>query len=315
MLKCLRIVLDGEENPTYTITESFQKAFEVETIWWYRWYDKRQELNNIVRDKLINGNFDFVFMQLQEANVIFPETLRGIKIPIFNWTGDVRPDIDFFTPIGNETITLFSNDTDTHKMRALGFRSDYLQTGYDHKHYWNGEVERQSKIVFIGNNYSHDSFQQGKLRFDMVCRLKQEFADNFVVFGNNWQMIGNIRETESKDFERGLYNHYLIAINIPHINCAKYYSDRQLRAMACGAMVISQNYPDFEHEFTIGEHLDVWHDIEDLVKKCRYYLNNRSKALEIGKKASEFVKEKCTWDYRVKELIELINKYNGTSIR
>jgi hypothetical protein len=254
-------------------------------------------------------------MQLQEANVIFPETLRGIKIPIFNWTGDVRPDIDFFTPIGNETITLFSNDTDTHKMRALGFRSDYLQTGYDDKHYWNGEVERQSKIVFIGNNYSHDSFQQGKLRFDMVCRLKQEFADNFVVFGNNWQMVGNIKPTETKDFERGLYNHYLLAINIPHINCAKYYSDRQLRAMACGAMVLSQNYTDFEHEFTIGEHLEVWHDIEDLVKKCRYYLNNRSKALEIGKKASEFVKEKCTWDYRVKELIELINKYNGTSIR
>jgi hypothetical protein len=35
----------------------------------------------------------------------------------------------------------------------------------------------------------------------------------------------------------------------------------------------------------------------------------REEALKIGKNASNLVLEKCTWDYRLNELEEIINKY------
>jgi hypothetical protein len=312
-MRVLRLTIDGEEKPTYTITESFNKAFKyVENVFWHEWYNNRQELNRGVKHKLENEKFDVVFMQLQEANVIYPETLENVykKIPIFNWTGDVRKDLDYFTPIGKHCITLFSNDTDTHTMRKLGFRSDYWQTGYDHKYYYNLNHHRFNKIVFVGNNYNHGAFSNSQKREDMVRAMKKEFGEQFIIRGSNWQHIDNqARHTHNKEEETRLYNETLISINIPHINCAKYYSDRKLRGMACGSLVLSETYPEADHEFEKGVHYDNWDDIPQLIEKCHYYINNRNEAIQIGKNASKLVLEKCTWDYRMIELKELINKY------
>jgi spore maturation protein CgeB len=109
--------------------------------------------------------------------------------------------------------------------------------------------------------------------------------------------------------ENDIYNKALISINIPHINCARYYSDRQLRAMAAGTLVLTQNYQDLEKEFKIKQDLDTWHTFSELIDKCNYYINNREEALRIGENASKVVLEKCTWDYRLNEFEEIIKKY------
>lgn len=312
-MKILRIVLDGEEHPTYTITKAFQNGFdEVETIWWHQWYYQRDIFNAGLRDKLLNTHYDAIFMQIQEGGVVYPSTFEGVyeKMPIFNWTGDVRRDVDFYTPTGRQCITLFSNNSDPEKMRSLGFRSDYLQVGYDDAHYFETSVPRKNKIAFIGNNYPHDTFPQSRLRYEMVKALKERFGDVVEVYGNNWSMLdGRIRPTGSKVEERQLYNESLIAVNISHINLPRYYSDRQLRAMACGCMVLAQTYEDYEYEFQKGVQFDLWDGIEQLIERCEFYLSRPDEAIAIGKKAAEYVREKCTWDYRVKEFKELIDKY------
>lgn len=312
-MKVLRLTIDGEENPTYTITKSFNKAFDhVENVYWHEWYNNRSELNRGLKHKLETENFDVLFMQLQEANAIYPETLENIykKTLILNWTGDVRENVDYFTSIGKHCVTLFSNDTDTHKMRKLGFRSDYWQTGYDHAWYHNNLKHRLNKIVFIGNNYNHGAFSNSQKREDMVRALKKEFGNNFIIRGSNWQHIDNqATHTRNKEDEASLYNTNLISINIPHINFSKYYSDRKLRGMACGSLVLSETYEDNEHEFQKGVHFDSWDNIPHLIEKCHYYINNRNLAINIGLNASKFVIEKCTWDYRMVELKEIINKY------
>lgn len=315
-MRVLRVVLDGEEKPTYTITKAFEAAFDhVETVWWWEWYNNRTELNRGLKHKLETEDFDVVFMQLQEGNVIKPETLENVykKTLILNWTGDVRPDVRYFTEIGKYCVTLFSNDTDTHTMRALGFRSDYWQTGYDHRWYYNTNIHRLNKIVFIGNNYDHNYFSNSPYRAEMVKAMKGEFGSNFVIRGSNWQHIDReSRHTNNKEEEMQLYNETLLSVNIPHINCAKYYSDRKLRAMACGSLVLSQTYKNADHEFQAGLHYDNWDNISQLIQKCHYYISNRDEAIKIGKTASEFVLEKCTWDFRLKELKNLIHKYSST---
>jgi spore maturation protein CgeB len=313
-MKCLRVVIHGEEHPTYTITKAFKKKFsEVETVWWQDWYNNKSELNRGLKEKLDNNDYDFVFMQIQEGDVIYPETLENAckRYPIFNWTGDVRSDVSYFTQIGNQTITLFSNDTDTYKMRELGFRSEYLQTGYDHAYYYNTNQHRLNHIVFIANNYNHNYFEQSSLRQEMVIRLYNEFKDDFKLYGNTWGgIIPNVSETRNKEMENDIYNKALISVNIPHINCARYYSDRQLRAMAAGTLVLTQDYHDLEKEFKVKQDLDTWKTFDELIDKCKYYINNREEALKIGENASKVVLEKCTWDYRMIELEKIINKYS-----
>lgn len=315
-MNLLRITLDGEEAPQFTISKSFEKAFDmVQHIWWHRFYNDRKRLNQMVRDELNSGKYDVVFMQLQEGGVIFPETLEGVDIPVFNWTGDVRQDVSYFTPIGKQTITLFSNYTDVEKMRELGFRADYLQTGYDHAHYYETNTHRLNKIVFIANNYHHHTFAQSKLREDMVKYMYKRFPEYFEVWGQNWQNVHpDFRPTRSKDEERQIYNRSLIAINIPHINCSRYYSDRQLRAMACGCLVMSQEYPENEYEFKKGVHFDAWNTFEELGDKCWEHILNRDETMKIGKQAAEYVRNNCLWDHRMAEFKELIAKYSDRGI-
>ena len=81
--------------------------------------------------------------------------------------------------------------------------------------------------------------------------------------------------------------------------------------MACGSLVLSQTYKDADHEFEAGVHYDNWDDIGQLIAKCHYYILNREQAIKIGKTASELVLEKCTWDYRLTELKNLIDKYSS----
>lgn len=312
-MKCLRIMIDGEEHPRYPIQNAFVSVFgEVETIWWQRWENDKDELQRVVLSKLTNNHYDFVFMQIQQANIIYPETLESAyeRMPIFNWTGDVRNDLSYYIPIGKHCITLFSNDTDPQKMRDLGFRSDYLQTGYDTNYYYNKNHNRKDKIVFLGNNFDHNYFAQSDARVQMVRAMKQAFPSQFEVYGINWKGVDHsIRPTQDKIEESNILNDSLIALNIPHINCAKYYSDRQLRAMACGCLVLTQEYPEISPEFQVGEHLDTWRNFDELIGLCHFYLENRERAIQIGNNAIERVSNYCTWEYRMEELKLLINKY------
>ncbi len=312
-MKCLRVVVHGEEYPNYTITKAFEKKFlEVETIWWEDWNNNKAELNKGLKEKLDNNYYDFVFMQIQQSNVIYPETLENAckRYPIFNWSGDVRSDVSNYTQIGNQVITLFSNDTDTYKMRDLGFRSEYLQVGYDHTYYYNTNKHRLNHIVFIAHNYNVNIFEQSATRQNFVRGLYDVFKDDFKVYGNGWSgIIPNVSPTGNKEMENEIYNKALISINIPHINCSRYYSDRQLRAMAAGTVVLTQNYQDLEKEFKVKEDLDTWDTFSELIDKCNYYINNREEALRIGENASKVVLEKCTWDYRLNEFEEIIKKY------
>ena len=81
--------------------------------------------------------------------------------------------------------------------------------------------------------------------------------------------------------------------------------------MACGCLVLTQDYHEIENEFIVGYHLKTWTEIDELVAKCQYYLNHRDEAIEIGQNASEYVKQYCNWDYRMAELKTLINKYKA----
>lgn len=312
-MKCLRVVIDGEEYPNYTITKAFERAFEyVETVWIHRYYNDRAELNRIVREKLLGGKFDVVFMQIQEGEIIFPQTFEGIydKIPIFNWTGDVRHDVDFFVPLGKETITLFSNNDDVKIMRDMSFRSDYFQVGYDHTYYSNLHLHRLNTIVFIGNNYSHDYFAQSAFRRKVVESLIITYPENVRIHGYNWEYLNmGIKPTPDKATENKIYNESLLALNIPHINRSRYYSDRQLRAMACGCLVLTQNYEELDYEFTDGENILVWNTIDELLEKTWNCFIERDRSLQMGLNSEKFVKEKCNWDYRLNEFMQLIKKY------
>lgn len=314
-MNLLRIVIDGEEYPKYCITNSFKSQFnEVDTIWWEQYSTNLGHLNAIITNYLFTGKYDAVFMQLQSDGVVWPDTLKPFsgKIPIFNWTGDVRENINNYLSIKDQVITLFSNSSDVIKMRNLGARADFLQTGYDYNYYYPTDNHRLNTITFIGNHYDNHNFSMKDFRVSVISNLYRNYPENTKVYGNGWNFLQkDVRPTSDKLDEFMAYNNSLLALNIPHFEFDDYYSDRLLRAMACGCCVLSKWYKGYDREFTNKKNIVVWETLEQLNELIYYYITHREEALEIGKNAAEFVLNNCTWDNRVKEFISLINKYKN----
>lgn len=312
-MKILRIAMNGEEQPYFTITRAFEKFAQTDTIWWQDY--EVNNLNRIIIDKVKTGNYDAVFMQLQCGHILKEETAKEIAkhTLVYNWTGDVRTDLSDFKYIGQHVTTLFTNTNDVNTMRELGFKSEYLQTGYDHKHYNNPyplEV-RKPQIAFCANYYPKTDFPLKQDRIDMIRSCQYYFGDRFKLHGSNWNivdikaspMIGNAAEAE-------LYQQSTIALNLSHFNYGRYYSDRLLREMACGALVLSHDFKWHHLEFQEGKHFVIWKDINDLLEKCNYYLDpeNYMKGRQIANRGMLKVEKECRWENRVQELILLIGR-------
>lgn len=251
---------------------------------------------------------DVVFMQLQTPNVMHPHTLARIReggAVVMNWTGDVRDPLpDHYPQLApHVNVTLFTNLTDVDKMRAMGHHADYLQIGYDETIYKLPEQPTyRSGVVFIGNNYG-DRFPESKSRANLVDALRTTFGHKFEVYGAKWG--SGARPCISLE-EVEIYQHALVAVNWDHFVRPYFASDRILRAQACGACVLSQDYVGLkdEHPEVLGADT-----VERMVELVGLRLETPEVTKAMGERQAQHVRERHTWGARVERIIALTNHY------
>jgi len=251
---------------------------------------------------------DFVFMQIQTPGVLYTHVAEELskETKLINWTGDVRyPTPKWFLDIGRKIhLTLFTNMHDVDFLRAHGVKADYLQIGVpDNIFKPEGEVKANvPEIVFFGNNVG--GFPLSQLRMDMVRKLKERYGKRFGHYGINWgkDTFSVTDQNEEAKYYRGAK----IAINLSHFNYPRYTSDRMLRAMGAGCMVLSHYYDGIELEFEEQKHLDIWNNFTELFEQIDYYLAHDEKRKEIAAAGSKHIHENHTWRNRINELIKMI---------
>jgi spore maturation protein CgeB len=64
-----------------------------------------------------------------------------------------------------------------------------------------------------------------------------------------------------------------------------------------------------EKDFEIGEDLVVWEDIDDLIAKINYYLQNDTERSRIATKGCAKVRSNFTWHNFAQNLKQIIKKY------
>lgn len=310
--------LEYKENP---ITRAFQSfGFIVHEIDFVDMFQNRKMNQISFGDSVVRAmqSFkpNFVFMQVQHEGIVNISTAKRMTeiCPVISWTGDVREDISWHFQMAQAgVLTMFSNEDDVDTLRKNGHYSEFLQVGFDrtiHK----PEIEQPAqlgKIVFIGNKYNDNLFPLSKERGEMVLRLKKEFGDDFHVYGNGWDTLG-VKAYPIKESNCSLiYNSYKIAINQNHFSRARYSSNRLLYAMAAKTFVLAQGYPLIGYDFAEKKELDVFSDIDDLVNKCHYYLdeNNENEREQIASKGYNYVVHNFTWESIMISLIPKLLKY------
>jgi len=251
---------------------------------------------------------DIVFMQIQAPNIIAHSTCQLMKDSgafIINWTGDKRHNVPqwMLDLAPYVSLTSFSNMDDVNTMRSLGFKSDYLEIGYDPLIYKpKGEALNMPEIVFMGNNYGRGYFPMSGFRIDMVDFLRQEYVNRFGVYGSGWA-YGNGNFNHSQYEEAKAYRGAKIAINCSHFDSLNYNSDRLLRILGSGTACLSYNHKGMFD--TYGNVVSYFNDFTELKNEIDRILDNYlvKKLKEVG--GNEIVKNTFTFKHQVENIINL----------
>jgi len=231
---------------------------------------------------------DIVFFQIQRngfRNIGIIKNIKGFKI---NWTGDVRDTIPKWMKHFARYIdlTTFSNMRDVINMRKEGFKSEWLDIGYDPEIYNPaGDVADAPDIIYQANNWNH--FPMSPLRKQVITALSEM---DFKVYGEGYP--------ESFMYDQGaqaaLYRGCKIAINLSNYQVRRYSSDRILRLMGSGAFCLSHRWEEMLYED--GKHLVCWDSISDLKDKINYYLYNPKERIKIARAGQKLVRDRDTFD-------------------
>jgi len=250
---------------------------------------------------------DILFMQIQAPNIISIETCEYAKNSgcfVINWTGDKRHEVPQWmvdlAPYVN--CTSFSNMEDVYKMRALGFKSDFLEIGYDPTIYTPiGEALQMPEIVFMGNNYGRGYFPMSGFRIDMVDFLKNEYGNRFGVYGSGWA-YGNGNFNHSQHEEAKAYRGAKIAINVSHFDCDTYNSDRLLRILGSGVMCLTYEHINMKEIF---RNIPSFKDFNTLKQHIDFYLEDDYTRNHLATANNNFVKNFFTFKHQVENIINL----------
>lgn len=261
---------------------------------------------------------DIVFMQIQTPGIIHKQTLQHLKnngAIVFNWTGDVRDSVpDWMISVSQEvTSTLFSNMRDVNQMRLQGYRSDFLEIGYDPEIFKpEGHIIPSRDIVYFGNNMDASRFPMSKFRIEMCNFLREKFGNRFGVYGSGPNSDGNFNYSQVD--ESAGYRSAKIAINCSHYEIQNYTSDRMHRILGTGVPIcLAKWFPGIEDTYIDGVHLRIWRTLEELESLCNYYLNpeNESERIKIASQGHFLALKELTYESMINNILKLYYEYKA----
>jgi hypothetical protein len=251
-----------------------------------------------------------IFAQLQTSDVLSAHELAQAGCPIVCWSGDLRNDTPAWAfELAPHVISCFSNLRDVQAIRSQGYEAEYLQIGMSPRVFTpdGARLPQTLEIVFLGSD--HGWFPLSGQRREMVALLSRRYGRRFGLFGHGWSPpVPCLGESE----EAAVYRGCRIAVNQNHYDdVARFTSDRLLRAMGCGAFVVSNHYPGIELEFTPGVHLATWRDLDELIRRIDYYLEHDDERQSIARAGCAHVHANHTWGARMKDLEVILERSTG----
>ena len=273
---------------------------------WYKALQKKYECTFYCPD---NGreyfhSFDIIYIH---AGSIAYERCLQIKAQFPNaktvqWTGDCRDNLmpDVLRLKGLVDITLLACGMGKQKEmyeKEMG-RVEWFPHGVSDWQF--KEINPNAKgIVFIGNNYG--LFSGDIARAEICKQLKQDYGDEFKVYGNGWGDIGE----GTVPFEENhiIYNNALIGIDGSIFNDKDgYFSHRPLQIMAAGCYCPVKVFPQVRLCFPLHWTWDTYSDLKTLINEAR----NPDRRSFLVKQQQEFVRNNYHWDVLVERFDKII---------
>lgn len=264
-----------------------------------------------------------VFAQIQTAGVLSPAIayrLRKFGSPecvLVQWDGDQHhepgdPERQWFIDLGREfDASLICNTRYPKAYSKMGVRRcGYLQIGVD-VDIWKPtqHAPNTPEIVMLASDYPHLSGYDR--RVDICRKLTAAFPERFAVYGHGWRrpdvasrpFLEHAQEAPVLSAAKAVLS-MSIRNDLPH-----YTSDRLFRCLASGALTLVEEFPGYadlglEHE----RNCLLWRTWADLQPQVVRALLGYPQQAEIRAAARGLAVVRHTWDARMSELLELVER-------
>lgn len=316
--------------------EAFEEVFGQENVKTFDFmYHHRNGLTNDevthkFLDRCAETRPDWIWLQVQGAGILQPWGFKAAKkvypkTTITHWMGDLRSEIDeslsavcastdatFISSVGQIPMFQDAGAPRVHYVQiGLDWAEDVLGDGYvdihGTKHPRFVPSFRVPEVVFIGNYYGA-TFPASDERLACIRYLKEHGIDIGVI-GQSWPDDIPVVGTCHVKQQHEVYKRAKVAISINHYNdIERYYSDRQLIAMASGTPVVCRFVPGLDKELTSGVECLFFRDKEVLLDSVRTLLNDVPMRAWMGNNARHHVMKMHSWRERIIQLLPTIDR-------
>jgi glycosyltransferase involved in cell wall biosynthesis len=278
-------------------------------------------MNTWVLSQCLTFKPDWVWFQVQDTSMIGSWVIRELRrrLPgcvVSHWMGDARENVcDYLTEICRDThLTLISSVGQIPMFQQAGAsKVEYLQVGLDLPEHADfsappSPVTFQVPDVVFCAKHAGYQFPGTRDRIEGIQALMQSEIDVGIV-GTGWTSGFPVVGSCHRNDQTNVYRHAKVALSINHLNTIeRYYSDRQIIAMASGTPVVCKYVPGLEREFTHGVHC-LWYDHPDeLVGHVKSLLSDPDLRARIGQAGRAEILKSHTWRSRFLSVIPTIEQ-------
>lgn len=239
------------------------------------------------------------------ADVIKRARAAAPYMAVINWNGDahekglISPDI--LEALQHVDLQTVINTAVYPTYEQHGINAAYWQIGYkDPATPYQGNVPAHD-VLFLGNCYNTE-------RQQLVAALKAIQNINLGLYGSCPGSLGNTHYDFAQS--QALYQHCQIAIGDTFPHTRAFVSNRLFQALSAGVFFLQEYSEDLDQETGLiaGEHYIAWHDLADLQRLIKHWLDGRRRNTrdKIAQAGMEFVRANFSYDAQVKKLWTLL---------
>lgn len=262
---------------------------------------------------------DIFILQIQDASTFNAATMTALRknhpeALFVSWNGDYHPenlhDPAYITLMKEMDVATFAVSSIQQKYEGVGINWMYWQIGYEDSDAEPDQTTKYHDVVFLGNGYTKQ--RKDLAQFLLGYRSSKTSRVNVGLYGSwpkGWSNGSNLYDFDSG---RKIYRAAKLAISDQQWPTATgYVSNRLFQAMAAGGcMVLQQKFDGMEEYLGLvpRKHLDIWENFEDLEEKIAFWLIEEERRKEIAEEGHKYMIENHSFDVRVRELMNVLDK-------
>lgn len=216
--------------------------------------------------------------------------------------------IENISKIEEEIVNSYENKSCMYDIRTIIEQSEYIQS----------ELKKITKNYnFKSNlvNFNYNLFLglvgmilTREKRIHYLRNLNEKFK--LMLIGDLWdQYFKNSICNTSIEYKEinNIYNSSKININISSMHMPTAQNSRIFDVPATGGFLITDYREGLEELFELEKEVITYSSEEEMIEKCKFYLNNDSNRKFVVKNANKRILEQHTFEHRLKKILDIVH--------